>query len=251
MATEVKIIYNGPVTEIKRIGSNIARIFLPNNSYVDSAIYAGTIYDTNVAGWGKLTGLLPMASTTTKFAQFERAAISYANSQLVGGYNKGVTFEVDGYEEEIYWSQMATNLVDQGYYTKIGDTEYGKLEVNISTKPATSELKVDTFVINPSDLQNIKIENGVATGTLNYMSEGDVVDAFGGTTGNFIALQFGNVPEGVTVKAGIKNPVELDDDLNGVWIVTDEFTFKVITTIDGNETTQTIDLSQLVLLPEA
>ena len=83
------------------------------------------------------------------------------------------------------------------------------------------------------------------------MSEGDVVDAFGGTTGNFIALQFGNVPEGVTVKAGIKNPVELDDDLNGVWIVTDEFTFKVITTIDGNETTQTIDLSQLVLLPEA
>jgi hypothetical protein len=250
MATDVKIIYNGPIKQIIRVGSNIARIFLPDDSYVDSAIYAGTIYDTNVEGWGKLAGLLPMASTNAKFAQFERAVISYANTQLVGGYNKGVAFEISGYEEELYWSQMATNLADQGYYTKIGDKEYGELVINISAQPATSILHVDSYNINPADLQSITIKDGVATGTLNYVSEGDVVDAFG-MPGNFIALQFGNVPEGVTVKAGIKNPTELDEDLNGVWIVTDEFTFKIITTFEGKETTQTIDLSQLVLAPEA
>jgi hypothetical protein len=250
MATEVKIIYNGPITEIKRVGSNIARIFLPNNSYVDSIAYAGTIYDTNVEGWGKLTGLLPMASTTTKFAQFERAAISYANAVLVGTDNTGVAFDIDTYEDEIYWSQMATNLVDQGYYTKIGDKEYGELKVEIFTKPATGTMTIDSKDIDTSTLQNITIVDGVATGTLNYISEGNVVDVFG-TPGNFIALQFSNIPEGATVKAGIKNPVELDEDRNGIWAVTDEFTFKIITTLDGKETTQTIDLSQLVLEPES
>jgi hypothetical protein len=252
MATEVKIVFNGPIVSVERVSSNIARIFFPDNSYVDSVAYEGTIYDTNVEGWGKLAGLLPMASTTTKFAQFERAAICYANSQLVGTDNTGVTFEIDGYEEEIYWSQMATNLVDQGYYIKIGDKEYGELKVEINTKAATSIQHVGSYDIDPADLQSgVKIVDGVATGTLKYVTEGPVVEAFGGTTGNFIALQFSNVPEGATVKAGIKSPVELDEDLSGVWIVTDEFTFKIITTLDGKETTQTIDLSQLVLTPES
>ena len=36
---EVKIIYNGPVVEIDRMGMEIARYFSPDNSYVDSPVY--------------------------------------------------------------------------------------------------------------------------------------------------------------------------------------------------------------------
>lgn len=135
---EVKIIYNGPVVEAERIGMQIPRYFSPDNSYVDSAVYTmgypvdgeekeygKSIYATNVDGWGNLPGLLPMANTTVKFAQFERAALAKAEAEKNGEENTGITFEIEGYEEEIYWNQMGANMVDPGFYTKVGDKEYG------------------------------------------------------------------------------------------------------------------------------
>lgn len=142
---EVKIVYTGPVEEAIRRGMEIPRLFVPQNSYVDSPVYtegydasaegnyaAGesygkSIYATNVDGWGFLPGLLPMASTTVKFAQYERAALAAAQAKLDGGENEGITFEIEGYEEEIYWNQIAPNMVDLGFYTKVGDKEYGEL----------------------------------------------------------------------------------------------------------------------------
>lgn len=137
----VTIIYTGPVVEDIRQGMEIARYFAPNNSYVDSPVftdgyantegvgdglaYGKSIYATNVDGWGKLPGLLPMASSTTKFAQYERAVQAARKALEADEENTGITFEVDGYQEEIYWNQMAPHFVDQGFYTKVGDNEYG------------------------------------------------------------------------------------------------------------------------------
>lgn len=140
-AIEVTIIYGGPVQEIDRKGMEIARIFVPANSYVDSpvftegftndkaagdkATYGKSIYATNVVGWGELFGLLPMASTTTKFAQYERAVMAAFDAKQKGEANKGITFNIEGYEEDIYWNQIGANMVDLGFYTKVGDIEHG------------------------------------------------------------------------------------------------------------------------------
>jgi hypothetical protein len=133
---KVKIIYNGPTADIVRNGMEIARIFYPENSYVDSPVftkgypvdedekeYGKSIYATNVDGWGHLPGLLPMANTTTKFAQFERAVAEAAAAKAAGEDPKGIEFEVTGYEEEIYWDQMGKNLADQGFEVTIEDKE--------------------------------------------------------------------------------------------------------------------------------
>lgn len=144
MAT-VTIIYTGPVVEEVRKGEEIARYFAPNGSYVDTPVftdgypntdevgdkqsYGKSIYATNVDGWGNLPGLLPMASSATKFAQYERAIQAARKALEEDEENTGITFEVDGYEEEIYWNQMAPHFVDQGFYTKVGDNEYGSKNV--------------------------------------------------------------------------------------------------------------------------
>lgn len=131
MATKIKIVYNGPVVDIIRNGMEIARIFTPNASYIDSDVYVNglevegseateqiygkSIYATNVEGWGSLPGLLPMASTTVPFAQFERAVAAAAAAKAAGTENAGVEFKVEGYKEELYWNQMADNMKDQGF----------------------------------------------------------------------------------------------------------------------------------------
>ena len=140
MAIAVQIIYRGPIVDDIRDGMQIARYFEPTNSYVDSPVftngyenkdnvgdgnsYGKSIYATNVDGWGSAPGLLPMASTTTKFAQYERAAMAAAEAAQKGEKNEGITFEIDGYEEEIYWNQIAANMTEF-FYTKVGDKEYG------------------------------------------------------------------------------------------------------------------------------
>ena len=73
MATvNVKIIYTGAIVDEIRNGAEIARYFLPNNSYVDTPVftkgyaneegvgdgksYGKSIYATNVEGWGSVNG---------------------------------------------------------------------------------------------------------------------------------------------------------------------------------------------------
>lgn len=143
MATNVTIIYNGPIVDELRKGANICRIFEPNNSYVDLPVftegfdnkdelgdgesYGKSIYATNVDGQGCIPGLIPMNGNTTKFAQYQRAIFAACDAEATGAENTGITFSIDGYEEEIYWTQIARNMVDQGFYTKVGDQEFGKL----------------------------------------------------------------------------------------------------------------------------
>ena len=150
MATSILIKYVGQTVELERRGMEIARYFAPQNSYVDSPIYTHgseglideatgiadedqygrSIYATNVDGWGTLPGLLPMAHTTTKFAQFERAVIAAFVAKQNEEENKGITFDVEDYEDVIYWSQICKAMADDGFYCKVGDEEYGTDEAS-------------------------------------------------------------------------------------------------------------------------
>ena len=141
MSVAVKIIYTGPIVDEVRDGAQIARYFFPQNSYVDTPVfeqgyenkdsvgdgesYGKSIYATNVEGWGSVNGLLPSASYTGKFVQFERAVLAAAEAKKAGTENTGIDFEIEGYEDEIYWNQMATNMFQEGFYIKVGDKEYG------------------------------------------------------------------------------------------------------------------------------
>lgn len=142
MATTILIKFVGPTADVERRGMEIARYFAPQNSYVDSPVYTEgydpanfegakgeeygkSIYATNVTGWGELKGLIPMAHTTTKFAQFERAVIAAFDAKANNAENKGIQFDVEGYEEEIYWDQIARNMAAEGFFIKVGDKEYG------------------------------------------------------------------------------------------------------------------------------
>ena len=143
MATNVTIIYHGVIVDEIRQGMSIPRYFAPMNSYIDSPVYTEgfdnkdglgdgesygkSIYATNVDGWNFFPGLIPMNGNTTKFAQFQRAIFAAKDAEEKGAENTGITFEIDGYEEEIYWTQMGRNMVDQGFYTKVGDEEFGKV----------------------------------------------------------------------------------------------------------------------------
>lgn len=92
--------------------------------------YLGTgksVYANNVDGRGYLEGLRPLANTTTPFAYFERAIIIANEAAASGGTNNGVTITIadDDYKARIYWEQMCANLVDNGFYSKVGSTEFG------------------------------------------------------------------------------------------------------------------------------
>lgn len=80
---------------------------------------------------------------------------------------------------------------------------------------------------------------------MKHLSTGEIAGYWG--EGNFIALKF-TLPEGVNpeeVQVGLKNPVALDSDLNGVWKVENN-SQKLKVIIDGQ--TKEYDLSGLILL---
>lgn len=141
-AVNVTIIYNGSAAIVDREGESIFRYFAPNNSYVDTPVftegypnddevgdgktYGKSIYATNVEGFGELNGLIPMASTNVIFAQYQRAIFAAKKAEEAGTTNTGITFSIgEDYKEEVYWNQIAPNMVDQGFYTKVGNNEYG------------------------------------------------------------------------------------------------------------------------------
>lgn len=102
-----------------------------------------------------------------------------------------------------------------------------------------------------SDLQSdVEVADGEITGSLAYVDTGTLATDWG--AGNFIALQF-TAPEGATVKVGLdpsasEMPLqELDEDMNGVFKITDKDTqvFKAEVEVGGLKKTYTYDLSGL------
>lgn len=141
-ATTVTIKYVGSLHELIREGKAIARTMQVTGSYVDEPVmvngykndgatgdnksYGRSVYATNVSGFDTFPGLKPMGSATAKFAYFEKAILAAEEAKKAGTNNEGVSFTVDGYEDELYWEQMCANMVDNGFFSKVGTKTFGK-----------------------------------------------------------------------------------------------------------------------------
>lgn len=112
MAYKVTITYAGVTQDIEGLVAPIMRIYKPNDSYVDTAGYAGTVYDTNVPGWGELPVPEPYATTSIPFpvplAQFKLAVVG-----------NPVVFEVEDYKEAFYYQQIGFAMADQGFAVEV------------------------------------------------------------------------------------------------------------------------------------
>ena len=109
-----------------------------------------------------------------------------------------------------------------------------------------------------SDLQSdIAVSDGKITGTLNYISTGTLARDWG--AGNFMVLKFSGIdPLATSAKVGMSPSqgsglVELDEDMNGVFKVTDKDAQKFVVQLsnaDGHTETFEYDLSELEVLGE-
>lgn len=124
MAYTVTITYKGPEapTNIPFV-SPICALYVPTNSYVDTPAYEGTVYDTNVPGFGKINVMEPYATTSFPYpvplAQFKLAVVGEDDGE--GG--KTVTFTVDTYEEAFWYMEAGAQLVDQGFTVEVEAAE--------------------------------------------------------------------------------------------------------------------------------
>lgn len=115
----------------------------------------------------------------------------------------------------------------------------------------------DFWGTTASDLQSgITVSGGAITGTLKYLSSGQLVTDWG--AGNFLALAFTDLDtRAVTVKVGLRPSqgsglvdIVPDPDRMGVFKITDKDTQKfVVESADpsGTKTTQVFDLSGLTV----
>lgn len=140
--TTIKIVYTGrPSDEIRVPVKEIAPIFYPDASYVDTDIftqgfankdqvgdkktYDKSIYATNIYGQAFGPGILPIGSAPVPFAYFEKAIAIALKAEEDGTENTGVELTVSENKEVLYFEQMAKNLEEQGFYVKVGDEEFG------------------------------------------------------------------------------------------------------------------------------
>ena len=143
MATiNVTIKYVGVLHETVREGMPIANMMKHTGSYIDAPVmtegykndgntgdknsYGKSIYATNVYGKVSFEGLEPMAHTPATFAHFEQARYAAIEAKKKGVANDGVTFEVEGHKEVLYWEQMCKAMVDNGFFSKVGEKKFGK-----------------------------------------------------------------------------------------------------------------------------
>lgn len=120
MAYTVTIKYKGVAKDADRIGLDIARMFTPDGSYIDSAVYHEQEvkddkrgYCTNVEGWGETIMPEPFDSTSipypTALAQFKLAAVCDDPEKT------GVTFEVSDYKEAFFYQTIGSQMAGQGF----------------------------------------------------------------------------------------------------------------------------------------
>ena len=126
MAYTVKIVYKGPEAPTNSpFVSPICALFVPTNSYIDTPAYEGTVYDTNVGGFGSINIMEPYATTSFPYpvplAQFKLAVVGEDDGE--GG--KQVEFTVDTYEEAFYFAAAGKVLVDQGFTVTVTPVEEG------------------------------------------------------------------------------------------------------------------------------
>lgn len=107
----------------KKAALNISRIWTPEGCYADSKPLEGTVYDTNVEGFGSIADVEPYATTSvpmnTALAQFKLAVVGeeVKSHETVTGHK--VKFTVDTYQEAFAYKQFGVQLKDQGFEVTI------------------------------------------------------------------------------------------------------------------------------------
>lgn len=126
---------------------------------------------------------------------------------------------------------------------------------NLAVTPAAAT-KASYWGTAVSDMQtNIAVSGNKITGTLKYVDEGALATDWG--AGNFLALKFTVPAQATSCKVGLdpsegSGLVELDEDKDGVFKITDNETQKfVIVTTDGvHILRQEFSLADLTCLDE-
>lgn len=104
---------------------------------------------------------------------------------------------------------------------------------------------------------NVSVANGAITGTLKYLSSGQLVTDWG--EGNFLAIEFSNFSDGLTyndVQVGLVPTMgagmqALDSDCDGVFKITNKSQkLKVVQKGTSGQNVQYFDLSGLTLETE-
>lgn len=118
MAT-ITIDYTKPVVPVNADVAPICRLFMPNNSYVDTDPYAGTCYDTNIDGFGTWEGLADYLGRITHspnvLIMFKAAVKAYENSEEGVG---SVTFEEADPKMVEYYKELGIALAPYGFVVK-------------------------------------------------------------------------------------------------------------------------------------
>lgn len=123
MAYTITITYTGVTAPSAALVSPVCRLYTPDNSYVDTAAYAGTVYDTNVDGFGFIDLMEPYKTTSFPFpvplAQFKAAVVGAVQND--GSYK--VEFTVDSYMEAFWYAQVGEQVKDQGFTVTVAPSE--------------------------------------------------------------------------------------------------------------------------------
>lgn len=118
MAFTINIKYTGPATDNIRFVYPICPVFVPTNSYADTTALEGTVYDTNVDGFGTLPVAEPFKTTSFPFpiplAQFKVAAL---------GTDNELEFTVETDAEALWYKQAGIQLADQGFEVTVTPVE--------------------------------------------------------------------------------------------------------------------------------
>ena len=114
MAYKVTIAYVGVTPDVETLVASISDMYVKTGSYTNTPAYEGTVYDTNVPGWGSIEQMEPFASTSIPYpvplAQFKLAVV---------GENNEVEFEVEDYKEAFYYKEIGVELADQGFVVTV------------------------------------------------------------------------------------------------------------------------------------
>lgn len=150
MAYTITIEYRGTETDVEQLACQICRIFTPSSSYVDTAAYAGTKFDTNVPGWGSTPLVEPYASTSIPFpvplAQFKLAVVGtpIKNEDGTEVIGHTVTFTTDDYKEAFYYKELGYSLKEQGFVITVTEASTSSGSDNTGKDDPTPEVPSGT-----------------------------------------------------------------------------------------------------------
>ena len=141
MAYTVNIKYTAVTAEDNQLfAMPICAMFAPEGGYADSAAYEGSVYDTNVKGFGTAMTIEQFVSESIAhpgiLAQFKLAVESDSHE---------VEFTVEDHKEACYYNEVGKALAANGFkvtvsgLTKAAAETHATTSVDGSTDPKTND----------------------------------------------------------------------------------------------------------------